>query len=225
MIVQQIQSRLAAWNSMFNDLSLRERGIVVATLVTGIVVMFLHFYWSPQLEQIEDIDGKLAQAEGRHATLEGSFAALKASLAEDLDAPQRKMKAQLQRQLAQQEAALRQALGGMVEPVEMVGLLRQVLAEDRRMRVVKVSNQPAEELYEDETRAASELKQVSLYRRSIAIEVEADYFSALSWLRRLESLPGGLLLSRVVYEVKDHPKARVTLWVETIGLNKEWLGV
>lgn len=64
-----------------------------------------------------------------------------------------------------------------------------------------------------------------LYSHGVKIELEAGFFAILDYLRRLEALETSLLFNRLEYQVEQYPKARVTLTVETIGLEKEWLGV
>ena len=220
------KEQLLVLPSKVNALSLRERAIILATIVVGIVVLCLHFSWTALVTEREGLEDDISRLQGRTDVLRSTVSILESQLAEDVDGPQRELNQSLARQVTHQEEQLRRELGNLVQPDEMVRLLQKMLREDSSMKVVKVSSQPAEQLYTDERQgepAAGEGMQ--LYRRSITVEVEADYFSALTWLRRLEGLDAGLMMNRVTYEVQDHPTARIQLSVETIGMSKEWLGV
>ena len=64
-----------------------------------------------------------------------------------------------------------------------------------------------------------------LYRHTLRIEFEGDYLATLRYLQAIEGLSRRLFWVGFEFEVRRYPKARVVLTVETLSLQKGWIGV
>ncbi len=212
-----------------NGLSLRERAIAASTLMIGTVVVVFELIWSPWLAEIDDLSSKIDRAKSQQETQITLITALEERLSEDPDELIRAQNEVLSRQLQEQERVLVKLLGRLVKPAEIVGLLEQVLEENADLKVTGVQSLPVMRIYESEAANdegnASPPVYASLYSHKVRINIEAEYFSTLAYLKRLENLESGLLFKLLDYRVDRYPRANVTLLVETIGLKKEWLGV
>lgn len=75
---------------------------------------------------------------------------------------------------------------------------------------------------ESETKDSQEVNIVraDVFKHSVELELEANYFSLFSYLEALESLPWRLYWESLSYEVKDYPSARVRVSVYTLSADR-----
>ena len=57
------------------------------------------------------------------------------------------------------------------------------------------------------------------------IELEGSYLDLLAYLESIEQLPWRIFYSRLDLESLEHPTLRITLELNTLSLEQEWLGV
>ena len=128
----------------------------------------------------------------------------------------------------------------LVAPKQMVGLLEKVLTQDKQLKLISLSNLPEEAMSIEgrnltNTSGASDASDASdndtdnnealIYRHTFEIELEATYDSAVSYLKRLDSLPWQLFWQDLRYESTVYPKGRLSLRVYTLSMSQEVLGV
>lgn len=128
----------------------------------------------------------------------------------------------------------------LVAPKQMVGLLEKVLTQDKQLKLISLSNLPEEAMSIEgrnltNTSGASGASDASdngtdsyealIYRHTFEIELEATYDSAVSYLKRLDSLPWQLFWQDLKYESTVYPKGRLSLRVYTLSMSQEVLGV
>ncbi len=234
------KKRVLALVDRVNGLTLRERAIIGVTLSVSTVVLLLQLVWSSWLVDLDTLNKGLVQTENRQAAMASTLEELEKKLETDPDYAIKVQNRQLAAQLAAQEEEIANMLGYLVKPEEMVGLLHQVLKETGGLKIRKLESLPTEQVFveqeEDEGEPAehgeqqvrgtgSDVLYGHLYSHKVRIEIEAGFFSTLAYLEHLESLDSGLILKRLEYRVNEYPEAEITLLVETIGLDKEWLGV
>ncbi|WP_075185703.1 hypothetical protein [Teredinibacter haidensis] len=76
----------------------------------------------------------------------------------------------------------------------------------------------------DDERLAEE-RIIGVYKHAVQITLEGGYFSVVNYLQKLESLPWKLYWDFIEYDVKQYPKATVTIEVYTLSTDKGLLGV
>jgi MSHA biogenesis protein MshJ len=122
----------------------------------------------------------------------------------------------------------------LVAPKQMVGLLEKVLTQDKQLKLISLSNLPEEamsiegrNLTDTLDTPENEVKKIEalIYRHTFEIELEATYDSAVSYLKRLDSLPWQLFWQDLKYESTVYPKGRLSLRVYTLSMSQEVLGV
>ncbi len=234
-----------------NNLTTRERAIIALTAVVATIITFLQLLWIDSFDQAEIVSNDLAKLHNEKVILLKTLDILDQKSKVDPDTSLRIQNKQLQEQLDVQEKALVSVLGYLVKPAEIVGLLQQVLRENSELKVVGFESLPVEQVFGPESisevstnetgtghdagsdsegirkspAAGNDGLYARLYSHRVKIQLEAGFFATLGYLQRLESLETGLLFENLEYKVNEYPNASVTLIVETIGLDEEWLGV
>ena len=215
-----------AWEKLeqrLNGLVLRERLMVAGTLL--LVVLFLWYsgfampQWQKMQLQKQQIQSMNQQWEGLNQQLEP----LEQRLADDPNKHLKEQSRQLAIQIEQQERSLEDRLERLVKPSEMAGLLEQLLRQNPGLRVIEIEKLP--------TRAVMAVGaepgdgSPTLYRHGLRMVFEGGYFDTMAYLKRLEGLEKAIIFNRMKFDVQQYPGSRVELEVETLSLEKGWMGV
>lgn len=202
----------------------RERIILALTVVIATVVGFSELYWSSQITKGDAYSEQLADSSRKRDTLTATLEALGREIEADPNNILRLQNSQLETQIASQEDELHGVVAQLVRPREMVDLLQQVLKQSRGVELIELENLAVEQVFGDGN-ADADGATISLYRHQVRMVFSAEYFDTLGYLQNLESLGARLIFRRLDYKVDEYPRARVELIVETLGMDKEWLGV
>lgn len=201
---------------------LRERALL---LVAGAVLMYFIFdtlalqpaYRQQQQTQFEitEWEQQLGVLQQRSGLLDGSTGIEPAE-----------QRAQLRRELDELERRVQDKLGALLEPEQAVELLKQVLAQEQDLQLIEVTAESraltGTELDTNDSpadpEAGSDAQVAGIGRYQMQLELEGSYMATLRYLEALESLPWKFYWEGVELEVTEHPKARVTLDIYTLGL-------
>lgn len=200
----------------FNALSAREK-----LMTTGTAVLILWAVWDNLLYQPLTIQA---------ASLKAEIAALESNLAS-----QRQLADQLkhldrsnpgQERLNQLQASvdrLKQRLGAgekkFVPAQLMAAALRDMLQQYGNLQLVKLETLPAAPFGNDDQQPAW------VYRHTLELTVQGDFFSTLDYLQALEALPWRVHWDSIEYKVEHYPLAETRIQVYTLSFEKDWLGV
>lgn len=102
----------------------------------------------------------------------------------------------------------------------MARLLEGVLAGTKGLKLVSLESMAAEPI----AGGADNQTQTGYYLHPVKIELTGSYFSILSYLNTLESLPVKYYWRSFNYTVEEYPTARLILEVYTLGTRQEFIG-
>ncbi len=203
-------SRLAG---RIESMQLRERALL---LLAGTALLFLLFDMlglQPVFRQQEQ--GKQAISDW---TLKlDALRERSRPLSDDPSGVSLQQRNQLQERLADLESRLQKQLGALLEPEQAIEVLRQVLAQEQDLTLHKV-NAVSEPLSDPKQDDADKPATAGIGRYELRLELQGSYLGTLRYLRALEALPWKFFWEEVNFEVMEHPEARVTLDIYTLGL-------
>ena len=141
-----------------------------------------------------------------------------------------RQKSRLENLIVAQAAELDALLARFVPPEDVPELLEDVLSRHRGLKLVRLTSQPAEPVtvtvaVDEEQDREEPAPSVEIYRHPVRLEFEGGYVDVLAYLKALEEVEWQFAWRRFEYEVEEHPKADVTIELETLSREKEWLGV
>jgi len=64
-----------------------------------------------------------------------------------------------------------------------------------------------------------------IYKHGILLELSGSYTATLQYLRMLENLPWKFYWEAMRFEIVDYPTAKISIVIDTLSLNKEWVRV
>jgi MSHA biogenesis protein MshJ len=101
----------------------------------------------------------------------------------------------------------------------MANALSDILKQYSTLRLIKLETLPVSGFGNHDQEPAW------LYRHTLEITLQGDYFGVLNYLKTLEALPWRIHWVSIDYQVKDYPIAETRLQVYTLSFDKDWLGV
>lgn len=131
----------------------------------------------------------------------------------------------LAQRLAQVDERLSARTQRIIAPNEMVDVLRDVLSDEERLRLVALRNAGVEPLDIDGLQGARDAALPTVYRHRVELVVEGRYFALLRYMERLEGLDWRFEWDGLQLETIEYPMARATLSLSTLSLAEDWIGV
>ena len=218
-----MMDRATALIAKFNALSLRERVFLAAAVMVVLGALWQVLLMGPLQSRETRASKKLSNLQERLANLDQSMDATAVGLNDGMPDRLQRLKV-LQAKLAETQDSVTVFTSDLVDPEQMRFVLEDLIAQQKGLNVLSVSNLPAESLFEEEE-ASDGGPGPELYRHGVRMVLEGPYLEALSYLQTIETLPWRLFWSRVEIEVDEYPRTRILVELNTLSLQAEWIGV
>lgn len=221
----------ARLNTWLAARSTRERWLVYGVCAVVIIALGDQLFTAPLREHVKSAQTQIESQRQAIAKLQDEVAQLNAQLNADPNRVLRERIDQLRAQHATLDEQLHQLTVGLIQPAEMTKVLREMLADEKGLRLVRLANGPAEPVLlqapaaEGGKPVADSKVDSHLYRHTLVMEVEGGYLDAVRYLKRLEALPWTFYWEGVELNVEKYPTSRVTIKLSTLGLREGWIGV
>lgn len=207
-------------NDKFQTLSLREKWLLTLCGLVVLSVMLLIWLIEPTVKTNHALSGQLSSTKQTVQRLEGDILLATAKLNKDpnqnIDLEFKKLLTESQ-QLSEQ---LAQIIENLISPSQMARLLEDVLAGTKGLKLVSLESMTAEPI----TGGANNQTRTGYYLHPVRLELTGGYFSILTYLNTLESLPVNYYWRSFSYTVEAYPTARLVLEVYTLGTRQEFIG-
>lgn len=200
----------------FNTLSLREQWLIAIAGWLSIIFVGFLLVVEPQLLRIQQDTNKLVSLENNVISARNQQLQLQRQLSEDPNASIQAKIEQLQLKNQQLDQQLQQKIGGLISPIQMSGLLEQVLSYSRNLQLQSLVSLPSEQLITGEDQG--------YYIHPIRLNFRGKYFDVIDYLTTLEALPVNYYWRNLSYQVVEYPWANIALDVYTLGESKDFIG-
>jgi len=227
-----MKAQLLTLAARYDALQLRERWLVAAAVLGGIVLIGSSVFVEPALTRSRLAERSLSEQNAQLNAIQTQVVVLQ-SPAQDPDVAARAELAQLKKQLSELAGRLAVMENSLVPPQRMAGLLEDVIGRKTGLRLLSLKTLPVAPLLDkkpasDEstaTKSAEKLAAASsgLFKHGVEIKLEGSYQELSAYLERLEAAKLKLLWSSVSLSADKHPKLVLTLTVFTLSLDRAWL--
>ena len=213
-----MKERLQRWQASIDALGLRERLFLLGSLVAVLFFLVDTLVYQPALEEQRRGRDAIDHLQTQLTVLEIESQRIASEHAADPLAWRKRRVAELEAGLGELDGQLRARLGTLVEPRQAAPLLRDILAREPGLTLLGLETEvthldPA--LYSQQ--AGNDYLPANLGRYQLTLRLEGSYLATLRFLERLDSLPWALFSEQLELEVEEHPRARVTLRLHTLG--------
>lgn len=211
------------------DLTLRERGILAGTVVVLLLVIWGQFAFTPYEKKQAAYAQELVRINDQIANDSERLVTLTTMLANDPNAPLREEQKRLRQEMADLKLEIETRLSSLIAPEEMANVLRRVLSDYEGLTLDSARNLPVEPLDIKQalgaaTQAGNGHDQAVIFAHGFELVLSGSFFQTLAFLQKLEDTQG-FYWRLLDYQVKDYPKASVTLQISTLSLDEDWIGV
>jgi len=228
----------AAWLKLaarYDAFSLRERWMVAAAVLGGILLVATSLFIDPALKRLKIAERGIAEQRTQLTTLQAQMRALQ-SPGQNPDVAVRAELVAAKKKLADLGGRFAVLENSLVSPQRMPGLLEDLIGRQGGLRLLSLRTLPVTPVLEKKTaenagkavdKLAASVREVDLspglFKHGVEIKLEGSYQELAAYLARLEKSPAKLLWSGVTLSAEKHPKLVLTLTVYTLSLDHTWL--
>jgi len=233
-----MREKLAELKEKYEDLSLREQAMLIATLVAAIAFIWFQFISEPMYLQTKQASTELEKQQQAVEKLRAQHQSLVARRASD---PHRDLKDRIvliDQDLVKINKKLADKFHGLIEPKQMAQVLESILKQHKDLKLLSVRSLASEQLIQPEsvadenegsevrgTNDGQQMARVEVFRHGLQIKFEGNYLATLDYLKTLEGLDWEFYWDAVQLEVSEYPKSTVLITVHTLSLRDSWIGV
>lgn len=231
-----MKARWKALLARFDALSQRERALVAATIVGGILLLGNSLFIDLPLARGKILSKQQLAESGELLTLQTQLSSLQREL-HDPDEDNRLRLVSMRKELQEMRATLAQHEKQLVPPQEIPALLEQMLARHAALRLISLQTLPTVPADAAEAKAVEPAKTeakdivaellprrngLEVWRHGVEIRLQGSYADLTAYVLELESLPQRLVWGEVRLKA-DYPKSELHLKIYTYSLDPAWL--
>lgn len=218
-------------NSAWSALAQRERLMVTVALFLAPLLIIYTTALEPALIKWSETRDRTAELERSVANQERVLETLQSAQAPDPDARAKTELKSLQARLEQLDAEVHSLSQSLVDPAQMLILLRSVLDADSGLVVKAARSLPVQSLgaaivneAANSEQAADEHPTGRVYLHPFELELEGSYTELYRYLTRLEALEARFYWDSLLYDATSFKRAQIRLRVHTLSTKENWLG-
>lgn len=200
----------------FNALTPREKLMATSTTLLLVWAVWDNLLYQPLSKQAKTLHDEISALESNVSTQRLLAEQLKHI---DRTSPAQVQLSQLQGSVDRLKLQLDAGEKKFVPAELMATALRDILQQHGNLQLLKLETKPATPFGNDEKQAAW------VYKHTLELTVQGDFFSTLDYLKALEALPWRVHWDSIDYKVDHYPTAATRIQVYTLSFEKDWLGV
>jgi len=215
-----VLEKISRW---YDERLRRERIVLLVCAVVIVAFLFNLCLFQPFAVQRSAAKKQRALLQTELETLKLQETAILARKDIDVDHDNKLRLAALDAEAERLHQQLKNNIINLVSPQEMPTLLKELLTQQKQLRLISLENLPPE-LLDFGEKDVQDVAIPALYRHRLRMEFSGDYLTMLKYLRQLEDLPRAMVWEKVEIESDDYPDATVRLQVYTLSLTEGWIG-
>lgn len=229
-----MKQSIQQWQSKIDALEVRERGLLLLAAAALLYLLWNGLVQSPIDSGNKQLSTQISALQTQLKALKSEELTLTVMANVDPDATKKRRIDTLQNDIIKLDDALAELSHGLVAADSLAKVLEDVLLRSTDLTLLKVQTLPVQALElatADTVKAAAnsaELTQsvsAGVFKHSVLIRVEGDYFELLGYLQSLEQLSWRFYWDQLNYNVADYPRAVIDVRVYTLSAEEGLIGV
>ena len=200
----------------FDLLTRREQWLI---LLSGwIALLFVGFvmFLEPQVKALSSVRQQVVSVANEITNNANQLIMIERKLRNDPNQDVERSINRLERENSTLDNQLQGRVASLVTPVQMSGLMEQVLQRSDRLKLVSLESLPSVQLISGEDEG--------YYIHPVRLILRGRYFDVVDYLGQLEALPVKYYWRSLSYQVDKYPWADIQLDVYTLGESKDFIG-
>lgn len=227
----RLPAALESTTARFDSMSVRERGLIAIAALATLIMVWTVALFDPLTARRVSLSAEL---DSLQQSIIVSAQTLDETTLTDPVSSALAKEEQLRKQLADINARLASKSAGLIPPERMVQVIQDVLARQHGVTLISLHNKPVTTLMPAGRNSPSAATPASesfaansagLYVHPVELVIEGPYLDILAYLHALEALPWRLYWKLLDLETTHHPTNRVRIELNTLSMDKDWIGV
>ncbi len=215
--------------AMINQRPQRERMMILLTSLTCVLMSGMQGI-DILGKKIKLMNNTVTEKSESISKLNTELSTLQIEYSIDPNSNLKQQQTQLQSDFDKTEKELELMMNSLVEPKKMVKVIRDLFINQTELRLLQLKNLPpklltTESLLPENTVTTEKKGAPELYRHALLISFEGNFFSVVTYLKKLETLKWRFYWKSIDYQVSEYPNAKITLELHTFSREKGVLGV
>ncbi|MBL4827212.1 MAG: hypothetical protein JKY66_05790 [Spongiibacteraceae bacterium] len=232
-----MKAQLAQWAEKLNQMSLRER-ILVLLVSSAVLIMALQFLLvDPLLKDRHTIKQTISQLSGNIQQQQNALTIVKAQLVAGINRDLIKRRDQLTQERLRLDKRIENSVLAMIPPKLMLQVLEDILSQNNDLTLLSLDDRPVVSILEQQSDATkpshkkrktpllTKNKKQGLYKHTFVLRLQGSYPATIAYFEKLSALPWRFYWDDLLYQVTQYPQATITLEIHTVSMSEEWLGV
>lgn len=227
------KASLKQWLNKFDALSQRERALLAAAIIGGVLLIGNTIFIDLPLAQGKVLEKKLLSEQNELQVLRLQIETLNREM-RDPDEDNRQRLASLRRQFHDAQSALDAHQRLLVQPQDIPQLLERLLAKHSSLRLLglrTLETVPANAVQKPALPAEAKLSEpsqpvrqevVSVWKHGVEIRLKGSYAELAAYLSELERLPQRLIWGEIRLQA-EYPNSELLIKIYTYSLDQAWL--
>ncbi len=206
----------------FNALNLRERCLLIITILVSISVVWWYFYVEPIQTRTKILIEENNRISRDVQITRNAISDIRTKIAGGVNQDKTQKLAQLERALEAVEERLRLKTIELIDPDKMFQLMTRLVYRESRLKLLSLKRRevkPAIALSKEQQGEAT------IYRHVLEVKFSGKFQDILKYMQTLENLDWKLIWDEIEIITDEYPLITVKVVISTLSTRKEWVGV
>jgi MSHA biogenesis protein MshJ len=210
------------YRDKFNSMSLRERALIVVTIVTVMVFLWWHFYAASALADINRMQQDNSGINQEINNLQLAAKTIERQVNSGVNSAKKQQLVSLRNELKKADVMLQQKTLELIDPNEMFDLMQQLIFAESGLKLTALKRKQVTPAFPQAEEAG---KQPEIYRHVMQMSFEGSFQEVLNYIIRLENLDWKLIWDRIVLKTGDYPVINADIEISTLSDSQHWVGL
>jgi len=209
-------------SSKINELSLRERLMVIVTIVVLLGFVWWHFFASPLQLKTRTVVKQNESLTVEVQTLKTTRKVIQQRISEGVHKASQQKLGVLKQELQRVKKILDKKTLELIEPDEMFELMQQLIFAESKLKLTGMKRKLVKTLFTHEEDVGH---QPEIYRHVMQVNFEGRYKDILQYTKKLEDLEWKLIWDKISLTTTAYPLIRAEIEISTLSDSKHWVGL
>jgi len=205
-----------------NALSLRERSIIILTIIILSGFVWWNAFALPMLEKTKKLNQQSKSLGTEILTINATTTAIQKRIADGVFKTKQQKLTQLKLELKKINKLLEAKTQALIEPEEMFDLMQQLIFAESRLKLITMKRKQVETVFSDHM---DENPQPVIYRHVMQMSFEGKFEHILKYIQKLEFLKWRLIWDEITLKTSEYPIITVNIEISTLSDNEYWVGL
>ncbi len=214
--------QFAEYAEKMHAMSVRERLLIIVTIVALLIFIWWNFYAEPRLAKTDQFAIQNAALRQENNTLTVTVDEMNRRINQGVNQTKQQQLQLLSNELKTVNDILRQMTLELIEPDEMFELMQQLIFAESNLKLTTLKRKQVMPAFSIEEGSD---EQPEIYRHVMQMQFEGAYLDILNYISRLEQTEWKLIWDSISLKTTEYPVVQVDIEISTLSGHEHWVGL